>query len=722
MRDDVTTNFAGGRLLLCDDDMVLREMAAKTLRHAGFDVVATDTGEEALQLFNGDQFDLVLLDVMMPGLDGFQVCARLRELPGGETLPILMLTGLNDTESVEAAFRCGATDFVTKPINWTLLSHRVRYSLRASAAAESLARGRESLARAQEIANLGSWEWLPEQDELICSDELVRIFAGAGPADPMSTPGAFLNRLCAADRNKVRAARDATAVSGEAYKFEYTIERLDGEKRTLFEHALAVKDGHGKVVKIEGITQDISDRVEAERRIHELAFYDSTTGLPNRSFFNEMARPALERARRLRKFCAVLYLDLDRFKSVNDAFGQNDGDELLRVVASRLQESVRKSDLTTSGSLKDATEIVARVGGNSFIIMLVDIRSSDDAALVASRLLDAVAQPMLHRGREALITASTGIAVSPRDADSVLDLTQKAEQALYAAKAAGRATYRFFDEEMNAAASKKLALGSDLRRAIGGDELRLYLQPKVDARNAAIIGAEGLVRWQHPQCGLLAPYDFIPLAEELGLIVPLGEWVLETACRTLRNWRHAGMTTVPLSINLSSVSFMRSGMVEHLDELVKRFGIDPQQLILEVTESVLMNDTEQAISRMHRLRERGFELSLDDFGTGFSSLSYLKTFPIDEMKIDRSFVRDVTKDTRDAALVGSIIALGEEFSVRVVAEGVEDEAQAKFLLKRGCRIQQGYLFGRPMPIEEFAQLLSASSNLSIAGSAPTASA
>jgi EAL domain-containing protein (putative c-di-GMP-specific phosphodiesterase class I) len=338
--------------------------------------------------------------------------------------------------------------------------------------------------------------------------------------------------------------------------------------------------------------------------------------------------------------------------------------------------------------------------------MLVDIGSSSDASVVATRLLEAVAQPMQHRGREALITASAGISVSPRDADNVLDLTQKAEQALYAAKAAGRATHRFFDEQMNVVAGRKLALGSDLRRAIGAGELRLFLQPKVDANDGTMVGAEALVRWQHPQRGLLSPYEFIPLAEELGLIVPLGDWVLQTACEALQDWQCAGIATVPLSINLSSISFMQPGMVEQLEKIVRDFGVEPRQIILEVTESVLMNDTEVAIARMQTLSDSGFELSLDDFGTGFSSLSYLKMFPIDELKIDRAFVRDVTEDERDAALVGSIIALGQQFRVRVVAEGVENAAQAAFLIDRGCHIQQGYLFARPMPLDDFQGILS----------------
>jgi diguanylate cyclase (GGDEF)-like protein len=705
MRIDLDATFSGARLLLVDDDEILSELAAQTLRHAGFTVTLVNCGEEALRLFEHEQFDLVLLDVMMPGLDGFEVCTQLRGKPHGASIPILMLTGLNDTDSIEAAFRCGASDFVTKPINWTLLSHRVRYSLRAKSAVESVSRGSERLARAQRLANMGSWEWSPATGEFVCSDEIQRIFAGAGPAASVLSPAAFLAQVCAADRDEVGRVREAAATAGQSYQLMFSIQRRDGQKCTVFEQAVAVKDTFGQIVKVEGITQDITERVDAERQIHQLAFYDSVTGLPNRKFFNEMAQVSLDRSRRLRGTCAVLHLDLDRFKSVNDAFGTEGGDQILQLIAERLQASIRGSDLAGASSLIDASELVARIGGNSFVILLVDLANSGAAATVAARLLGAVARPLTLAGREVLLTASIGIALFPRDGDDVLDLSQKAEQAVYVAKAAGRATHRFFDQKINAVLSGKLALATDLRRSIGAGELRLFFQPKVNARNGMMLGAEVLVRWQHPQRGIVSPGDFIPLAEEFDLIVPIGDWVLQTACEALQRWRCNGISTVPLSVNMSSSSFLQVGLVAQLDEMVSRYGLDAPQLTLEITESVLMTNTEHTIARLQALRDRGFGLSLDDFGTGYSSLSYLKRLPIDELKIDRSFVRDLTKGGRDTALVGSIIELGRQFGLGVIAEGVETEAQAGLLINRGCLHQQGFLFARPMPLNDFEHIL-----------------
>jgi len=700
-----------GRLLLVDDDLILRGMATQTLRHAGFEVSAVDSGEEGLRVFETEVIDLVLLDVMMPGLDGFEVCSRLRAMPRGAQVPILMLTGLNDAESVEKAFRCGATDFVTKPINWTLLGHRVRYSLRASASAEAAVRSSQHLANAQRLANLGSWEWHLDGDELTCSDELLNILGRPAGGWADVSVQTLLDHVCDADRHVVTEARRAAAGQGHPYQLDFSIVRLDGQLRFLSEQAAARLDAGGRVLAIEAIVQDITARIEAERRIHQLAFYDGLTGLANRQLFIDFARMALERARRLRSLCAVVHIDLDRFKSVNDALGQEGGNTVLRMLAERLQETIRRADMASVNRIgtdfgpEPEPEIVARVGGNAFTLLLVDIASNEHAALVTNRLLQVVSEP-LHLHSEALVlTASAGIALFPRDASDASGLAQKAEQAMYAAKAAGRAQVRFYDDQMNAAASVRLMQENDLRRAIDAGEMCLFYQPQIDAATGEMTGAEALIRWRHPRRGLVAPADFIALAEETELIKPLGDWVLQTVCEAINRWQARGLRQIPVSINLSIPNFMEADLVENLETVLHKFGIDAKRLTLEITETVLMSDTERTVARLHVLREKGFGLSMDDFGTGFSSLSYLKRFPVHELKIDRSFVRDATRGGLDAAIAGSIIELGKQFGLHVVAEGVETAEQAAFLVARGCTAHQGYLYARPMPIEEFEDVL-----------------
>jgi diguanylate cyclase (GGDEF)-like protein/PAS domain S-box-containing protein len=693
------------RLLLVDDDVVLRSVAGRTLGRAGFEMTVADSGEEALRLFEDADFDLVLLDVMMPGIDGFEVCSRIRSTVRGAMLPILMLTGLNDTESIDAAFRCGATDFVTKPINWTLLGHRVRYSLRASAAAEAAVRNSEQLAAAQRLARMGSWDWSPVTGEVTCSHELLRLLGRQDQPAKDVTMQWLLDHVCEEDRNAVRLARATVANGDEPYQLNFSIERADGQRRVFYEQTRAWRDAADKVTKVTAIAQDITDRIEAERRIHRLAFHDDLTGLPNRQFLKETATAAIERSRRLHGSCAVLHVDLDRFKQVNDVLGHGGGDALLCNVAARLQAFVRRSDITSVGRAGTTPDVLARVGGNAFTVLLVDLASEKQAALVCARLLQAISQPVALGGREFVVTASAGIALFPRDADDVHGLVQRAEQAMYAAKAAGRGQQCFYDQEANRAASVRVALEQDLRRAIAADELCLFFQPKVHAGHGAMFGAEALVRWRHPLQGLLPPGDFIPLAEESGLIVTLDDWVLHAACKALRSWSRAGVDDIRLSINLSSASFMQDDLVDRLDAAVQHYGVDSRRLTLEITESLLMADLDRAVARLHVLRGKGFGLSLDDFGTGFSSLSYLKRFPIDELKIDRSFVRDVAKGGRDAAIAGSIIALGRQFGLNVVAEGVETEAQSALLLDLGCPLQQGFLFARPLPADEFEMLL-----------------
>ncbi len=718
-------------LLVVDDDFLLRSMAVRTLRHAGFEVSDAASGEEALALFAQRPCDLLLLDVMMPGLDGFEVCQRVRAMPHGARVPVLMLTGLNDTESIEQAYRQGATDFITKPINWTLLSHRVRYALRASVAAEAMRRSREGLDRAQRLAGMGNW-LLHADGQLECSAELLRLFgvavdgAAAGAADPgadvagdvadavadavaaPSASGPLLTHVAPADRDRVAQARALLRDAGTPYQLEFNIQRGDGAVRTVFEQAAPLLDERGSQIGTEGITQDITDRVQAQQRIQQLAHYDAITGLPNRQFFTELAGPSLALARRQATLCAVLHVDIDRFKGVNDAFGRAAGDAVLGVLAERLRTWTRSNDLASSNAAPHEQSVLARVGSNAFTLLITDLSSQEQASVVAQRLLSAVSQPLEMAAQSLVLTASIGIAIFPDDSPDMASLTRCAEQAAYAAKSAGRARYRFFDERMNQEAANRSLMEAELRRAIAQGELLLHFQPKVDARSGRIVGAEALVRWQHPQRGLVPPLEFIPLAEDTGLIGPLTDWVFASACDTLRHWQDAGLPALPLSVNLAASSLADPALVDKLAALVQRAGLAPERLTLEVTETMLMADIERSVAVLDVLRTQGYGLSLDDFGTGYSSLGYLKRLPMHELKIDRSFITDVTRGHREAALVSAVIALARELGLRVVAEGVETAAQQAFLLDHGCHQQQGYLFSRPVTAQAFAALLGGS--------------
>jgi diguanylate cyclase (GGDEF)-like protein len=702
----MTDEFESANLLIVDDDPLLRGMSARTLLHAGFTVREAANGEEALSAMAERTFDLVLLDVVMPGLDGYEICQKIRAMPGGARIPILMLTGLNNTASIELAYRHGATDFITKPINWTLLSHKVRYALRASAASEAMLHGRESLARAQSLAAMGNWTVLPD-GRMEASAQLLRLFGMPVVVGDVSYADTFLEIVLEEDRDTVRRARAHLLADGTPYQLTFRVRRQDGAVRTLFEQAAPLQAGPGDPTRIEGITQDITERVQAEERIQQLAHYDAVTGLPNRQFFAELAVPSLERAARAGAGCAVMHLDIDRFKEVNDALGRAGGDAALKAVAERLRSWTRNTDLAAVDQTPAERGMLAGVGGNGFTLLITDLAGQEQATLVAQRLLKAIAQPIVVDSHSLELTSSVGIAFFPNDAHELPRLLRCAEQALNAAKEAGRSQHRFFDEHMNARAASRLRLESDLRRAIEREELSLHFQPKVDANSGAIVGAEALLRWQHPERGLVPPQQFIEVAEESGLILPLTDWVLERACRSLREWRDGGLKGIPLSVNLAAPSLTSMALLGKLDALMGRFDLRPPSLILEITETILMQEVESGIALLQTLRERGYGVSLDDFGTGYSSLSYLKRFPLDELKIDRAFVTDAAIGGRDSALAAAIIALGRELGLHVVAEGVETREQSDFLLRRGCNVQQGYLFSKPVPGGEFARLLRA---------------
>ena len=697
-----------GHVLLVDDDALLRGMAARTLQHAGFDVSMAESGEDALQQFTQSPTDLVLLDLVMPGLDGFEVCRRIRASAQGAQVPILILTGRNDSESIARAYGQGATDFITKPINWTLLAHRVRYALRIGQATEAQRRSQERLAHAQSLANMGSWVVYAD-GRYECSAEQWHIYGEAQPVDLPNFAVAAAGRVVEADRARVIEARRNMARDGLPYQLEFGVERKDGALRTFFEQGAPVFDAQGRLAGYEGITQDITDRVQAAQRIRQLAHYDQVTGLPNRRFFADLAAPALDRARRNGTGCAVLHAHIDRFAGINEVYGRSCGDAVLNTIAQRLRSWIRSGDLAAVHALPAEQGVLARFGDNAFTLLIVDLEGQAQAGIVAQRLLAAIAQPIVIEAAQApvslVLSASIGIALFPGDAEDLAGLTRSAEQAARAAHDAGRAQVRFFDEALNVQARERLLLEAELRQAIEGGELRLHFQPKVDARNGAIVGAEALVRWQHPERGLVPPLKFIGLAEETGLIGPLTDWVLDAACSSLRRWSDAGLRAIPLSVNLPASSLSDVGLLDRLDHLMRRHALCPERLLLEITETMLMNDAESVVPLLETLRQRGYGLSLDDFGTGHSSLGRLKHLPMDELKIDRSFVVDVARSSRDGALAVAIITLGRELGLQVVAEGVETAEESAFLLGRGCHLQQGFLFSRPLSGENFEALL-----------------
>ncbi len=691
-------------VLVVDDDKMMRVLVRASLEQAGFAVEEAHDGLDAIAAFKRVRPDIVLLDVIMPNLDGFAACAALHELEGGDHVPVLMMTGSNDPDSINRAYAAGAADFVTKPLAWPVLLHRVRYLLRASDAFLELSRSEARLASAQRIAQLGHWEWNAATGRLSSSDEIHRIL-GRRPQLLSDLHDTLLDVVHADDHSAVAEALYAAAHRQQPYNVDMRLLRADGGIRVVHAQAETTLDQGGKPVLMQGTLQDISERKRAEEQIRHLALYDNLTGLANRLLFKEQASHAVAQVDRTGKALAMLSVDLDRFKRINDTLGHAIGDMLLKEVANRLVQSLRPTDYVTRGTLSSLDRYVARQGSDEFTVLLADLHRGQDAAKVARRILDALSQPFNLDGNEVVMSASVGIAVYPLDGSDVDSLLKNADAAMCYAKDQGRNNYQYYNHKMNTSAFEKLILEANLRKALERDEFSLHYQPKIDIVTGAIVGAEALIRWRHPDLGLISPAEFIPLAEETGLIVPIGEWALRHACAQARKWHDAGYTSMQVAVNMSSLNFKQEHFPKMVAQVIADSGLPARCLELEMTESLLMQDAEAMVNMLKRLKATGVKLSIDDFGTGYSSLSYLKRFPLDALKIDRSFVKDITENANDVTITSAIIAMARSLKLAVIAEGVETEAQASLLREQGCQYMQGHLFSRAVPHAEFTALL-----------------
>ena len=566
---------ASGRILIVDDTPENLAVLTQVLRREGYEVLSVLSGRRALQAARRETPDLVLLDVQMPEMDGYETCRRFKADETLRAIPIVFISAATDTDVKVRAFTSGGVDFVSKPFE-----HQ-----------EVLARVRTHLA------------------------------------------------LRSAER--------------------------DLERRLL----------------------------QKEQEVLHMAYHDALTGLPNRlQLFNRLEY-ALEVAERERRQLAVLSLDIDRFKIVNDSLGHEVGDQLLMTVAQRLRDSVERSD------------IVCRIGADEFALVLTDVDTAVFAAHLAEELLPSISEPILAGEHAISISPSIGIAIFPEDGADAGSLLRNADAAMGRAKEGGGNCFLFFDQTMNKAATERLDLETALRKAVERQEFVVHYQPQVRLSDRSVAGCEALIRWLHPRRGLVPPAEFIPLAEETGLIVPIGIWVLRAACEQVQRWRSDGFADLTVAVNLSARQFIQPDLARQIRAVVEEIGLPPHALEIELTESTVMSDAERAVGVLRQLREIGIRVSVDDFGTGYSSLSYLRKLPINSLKIDRSFIADVGVDPDDDAIVQTIIALGKVLRLEEIAEGIETEAQAEFLDRHGCALGQGYLFAPPMPADAFAAWL-----------------
>jgi predicted signal transduction protein with EAL and GGDEF domain/FixJ family two-component response regulator len=681
-------------VLIIDDDPVFALLASETLQQAGFDARIAGTAALALAAFEAATPDIVLLDVDLPGGNGFEICAAMRAMAAGADVPIVMVTGHDDTESIARAYEAGATDFIQKPVLWPTLPHRVGFMLRAMDNMCAL--------RVSEQKNRALLQALPDTIYMFGRDGGLLEYITGGEihmAEPVA--GKQLEDIFPMELSRAARLSMASAAPGEALTYEFSVGR--GKDRRWFEARLRPQaDGPLLVV-----TRDTTERRRAKARIEYLAYYDVLTKLPNRQLFVREAARAMKEAKRSGHMLALLYLDLDRFKRINDNLGHSVGDTLLQHVARRLEQSVRPADMVVTYGVSPRPDQmrVARLGGDEFVVLLTGLTGEREAVSVADRIQKALGEPFTCVGHRFVVTPSIGIAMYPKDARDVDDLLVKADMAMYQAKDQGRNGHAFFGESMAVRSLGRLEMENDLRHAFEVGEFKIHYQPKLDLATDRIIGAEALLRWNHPARGWISPDAFIPVAEESGLIIALGDWVIQEACKQLNTWADRGLGHLTIAVNVSVQQFAREDFVESVLRALWQFGVKPQKLELEITESLLMRNVNDTTSCMRRFRAAGVALSIDDFGTGYSSLGYLRQFPVDALKIDRSFVKDLHTSDDDAAICAAIIAMARELKLKVIAEGVETREQLEFLREHRCDQAQGYLISEPIPADALQRLL-----------------
>jgi diguanylate cyclase (GGDEF)-like protein/PAS domain S-box-containing protein len=699
------------QIVIVDDQVTNQQIYTKLAAtiEAGVDVKTFGDPCEALKWLERSSPDLIITDYKMPQMDGAELIRNFRMLPGQADVPVIVITIHEDRSFRLRALEAGATDFLHSPVDHHEFVTRARNLLKLHKHQQLLASRATSLERELELAERSRQRLVRDSTERLAQviDTLPVLISASGQdgrilfvnayhtafagLDPGAVVGQPASRLFGEEQGARSCSLDRMVFeTGRALpSYEETIADKSGAKHVFLTTKSPLKDPAHRVSGVLTSSLDISERKKTEAHLHHLAHHDSLTDLPNRTLLREKMRQLVMRARRGDQLFALHILDLDGFKAVNDLLGHSAGDRFIIEVAQRLRGAIRDTDT------------LARLGGDEFAILQSNVANTEDAAEFARRILSDIADMSGFDGASLRITASVGIAVHPTDGADAEELLKNADLAMYRAKAERGNHFCFFAADMQARARSEALLDAELRLALAKDEFLLYYQPQIDLASGRITGAEALLRWNRRGEGIVSPGVFLPRAEENGLIVPINEWVLQEACREAKRWQNAGLKHLTVSVNMSPVQFRKRNVPLMVARVLAETGLDARRLDLELTESIVMDDSEAVAEELKQLVEMGCQISIDDFGTGYSSFGYVKRFPVNRLKIDQSFVRNVTTDPNDAAIVRAIVTLGHSLDLQVVAEGVETSEQLARLRAEGCDSVQGYYFGRPMPAHEF---------------------
>ncbi len=684
------------RLLIVDDNEMNRDMLARRLARKGYLIDVVEHARDLLERVKKDGVDLVLLDIEMPEISGLDALKTLRNTYSSIELPIIMVTAKDQSDDVVRALDLGANDYVTKPIDFPVALARIGTQLSHKHAQEALRESEQRYALAAQGANDGLWDWNLVANNVYYSSRWKSML-GYQENEIGESPEEWLGRIHDADRDRV--AEEIAAHQKRStphFESEHRMLHRDGTFRWVLSRGLAVHDSIGKALRMAGSLTDIT----------EAKVSDPLTGLPNRLLFIDRLGRAIKHIKRRRDaLFAVLFFDLDGFKMINDSLGHLAGDQLLVGVSSRLEKSLRSSD-TVARFGQGFT--MARLGGDEFTVLLEDLREPADAKKAAERLMKELTSPFVLAGREVFTSVSIGIALSNPGYDEPEEILRDADTAMYRAKSLGKARYEVFDADMRASVMARLQLETDLRRAIDREEFRNFYQPIVSLASGEIVGFEALVRWKHPTRGLVGPSEFISVAEETGLIRDLGWWNLREACRQMSEWREQfdSYSQLTMSVNLSAKQFVQRNLVDEIRLLLEEFQLPAAALKLEITESTVMGDPAAAVKMLEEIKALGISLAIDDFGTGYSSLSYLHRFPLDTLKIDRSFISGMDYEGSEGMEIArTIFPMANNLRLDVIAEGVETAEQLMSLRKLRCKYGQGYFFSKPLSAPDAAALL-----------------
>ncbi|HID02199.1 MAG TPA: EAL domain-containing protein, partial [Desulfobacterales bacterium] len=648
--------------LIVDDDNTTCATMTAALRKAGFDVKRAADGASGIILFDVVRPDLIFLDVLMPGMDGYETCRAIRNRPGGEYVQIIMVTGLDDTESAEASFQAGANDFLSKPINLTMLGHRAHYMLRAGKAFKDMHLSRSFLAKTQEIAKIGNWKLNFQTDNYTISPEAISI-AELSANDNVFTIQDLLQSAIDRDKNKICARVEEAIQKRHSFDVNYQILLPDLSLKHIYMHGEAIlsdKKDHEFMI---GVIQDSSLMKQAEEEIRYLAFYDSLTGLANKSLFEDRLNKTLDHSERSEQSFALLFLGIDNLSLLNNNLGQSAGDFLLKNTADVIGNRVRRSDSIAKTEPENSNSVLSRQGGDTFVLTLSSLKSPDSAALIASRLLKETQEQLTIDNQEVSALVSIGISVYPDDATDAETLLKHADTAMQHARKQGGNSYQFFKKSINQAVVNRFALERDMKIALKNGDFTLYYQPQLRLSDKKSIGAEALIRWIHPDKGVIPPNEFIPIAEECGLIVEINRFVVNRACAQNRQWLNKGLPPIRIAINLSGYKLAEQNIEKTIKDYLKYYSLDGNAIEVEITENVLLQNTNGITKALYEIKELGIKIALDDFGTGYSSLSYLTSFQVDTIKIDRSFVMGCIGNQRNRVIIRTIIAMGHSLGM-----------------------------------------------------------